>query len=295
MGLLILVSIYLLMALLFHQVKIEQSQKKRFVILSIEQKYKVLSKYTCITIGFFSILRQCSSFTELWTNFYIANYNLTLSQEAVMASACKVLTPHSNFALTIGTGLVFLFLWFRQRIIFIHPSLKILSNKCLKIFSFGIIAGWLLLYVAGLPAYFILVRYYYKRKLGCTIEEKSVSFHNLINIAWLVVSILMQLSLLFLFVYPILKRTAWRSQQSSKHRSTALIRKVKKAIVLTSIAFGTDIVTILIDRLFSEETMSNFVFDFGVNLIINHLVTIACFDNWKELLWPWTLQSKALF
>ena len=26
---------------------------------------------------------------------------------------------------------------------------------------------------------------------------------------------------------------------------------------------------------------------YDINLAINQLVTIACFDQWKKLLWPW--------
>ena len=272
---LMLVSFYLLLALAFHQLKIEQPQTNKFNTLTIEQKYGVLSKYTCILIGFASFLRQSSSFAELWIEFYSINYNLSLSQESMIAPACKALPALFNFALTIGTGMVFVFLWFRQRILYIHPSLKMLNNKCLEIFSIGIIVVWLLFYIALCPTYFTLVRFYYVAKIGCLVEDDTLDSNNHLTIFWMAVSILMQLSLLFLFVYPILTRTTRRGHQSSEQRSTALMRRVKKAIVLTSIAFGTDIVTIMIERIFWTK------FHFGTNLVINHLVTIACFDNWK--------------
>ena len=289
-GILILVSIYLLLALAFYLLKIEQPQTNKFNTLTIEQKYGVLSKYTCILIGFASFLRQSSSFAELWIEFYIVNYNLSLSQEAMIASVCKALPTLFNISLTIGTGMVFLFLWFRQRILYIHPSLKMLNNKCLEIFSIGIIVVWLLFYIALYPTYFILVRFYYVANIGCVVEEDTLDSYDYLTIFWVTVSILMQLSLLFLFVYPILTDTMKRGHQSSEQRSTALMRRVKKAIFLTSITFGTDIVTIIMERIFRTEYSIDFLFHFGTNLVINHLVTIACFDNWKQLLWPWTLR-----
>ena len=283
-----LVSFYLLMALAYHQ--LTKTQTNKFSTLTIEQKYGVLSKYTCILIGFASFLRQSSLFADLLKEFYIVNYNLSLSQEAMIAPACKALPMLSNFALTIGTGMMFLFLWFRQRILYTHPSLKILSNKCLQIFSIGIIVVWLLFYIALFPSYFILVQFYYVAKIGCIVKGKTCDSYNNITISWVAVSILMQLSLLFLFIYPILTRTTRRGHQSNEQRSTALMRRVKKAIVLTSITLGTDIVTILMQTIFRTEYSISFVFHFGANLVINHLVTIACFDNWKQLLWPWTLR-----
>ena len=290
-GILILVSFYLLLALAYHQLKIKQPQTNKFTTLTIEQKYGVLSKYTCILIGCASFFGQSSSFAELWMEFYIVNYNLSLSQEAMIAPVCKALPTLFNFALTIGTGMVFLFLWFRQRILYIHPSLKTLNNKCLEIFSIGIIVVWLLFYIALYPTYFILVQFYYVANNGCIVKEETLDFYIKITLFWVAVSILMQLSLLFLFVYPILTGTMKRGHQSSEQRSTALMRRVKKAIVLTSITFGTDIITVIIALIFRTEYSIGFVFHFGGNLVINHLVTIACFDNWKQLLWPWTLSA----
>ena len=290
-GILILVSFYLLLALAFHQLKIKQSQTNKFTTLTIEQKYGVLSKYTCILIGCVSFFGQSSSFAELWIEFYIVNCNLSLSQEAMIAPVCKALPTLYNVSMTIGTGMVFLFLWFRQRILYIHPCLKTLNNKCLENFSIGIIVVWLLFYVALYPTYFILVRLHYVANNGCIVEEDTLDSNKNLTLVWVAVSILMQLSLLFLFVYPILTRTTRRGHQSSEQRSTALMRRVKKAIFFTSITLGTDIVTVIIALIFRTEYSIGFVFHFGTNLVVNHLVTIACFDNWKQLLWPWTLSA----
>ena len=291
-GMLVVISFYLLVALIFHQLKMGQHPKKRFANLSIEKKYGVLSKYTCILIGVASFLRHVFSFAELWIELYIVNYNLSSSQEAQIANACRALPSLFNVALSFGSGLVFFFLWFRQRLIYVHPSLKILSNKCLKTFSFGIIVGWLLFYIALFPIYFTLIHFHYVPKTGCVVKAESIDSNTNLAIAWISISIFMQLSLLLLFIYPILKRAAWKSHQRHKQSSKALLKRVKKAAILSSVSFCTDIATILVNRILSTLTASNPTFDFGTNLVINHLVTIACFDDWKQLLWPWTLDSK---
>ena len=292
-GILIVISLYLLLALLFHQLKIEQPRKKRFFSLSIEQKYGVLSKYVCIMISVTSFLRQSISFAGLWIDYYIVHNNLTVSQQAMIEPSCKALPTLINLALTIGTALVFLFLWFRQRIFYIHPSLKILSNKCLRTFSFGIIIAWVPFYIALYLAYFILVRFHFVENIGCRVKKETFNSYTYLTLCLAAISILIQILLLFLFIYPILKRSAWISHQKSQHSSDVLMKRVKKAIILALIAFATDILSILANILLGVESGTKPTFDFGVNLIVNHLVTIICFDYWRQLIWPWNLNSKS--
>ena len=286
-SILVITSLYLLLALTFHELKTRR--KERFFNLSTEKRYGVLSKYTCILIALVSFLRQSLSFTSWWTDFYIVNLNLPISKIEV---SCNALPSLYNLALLAGTTLVFLFLWFRQKIFYIHPSLKILGYRWIKFFSYGVIIIWFSFFLALFPSFFVLVRFHYIVKIGCVVDPETLDPHTYLAIAWVAMSILMQISLLFLFVYPILKRTSWRSQQNNKRSSEILMRRVKKAIILTSIAFATDLLTILINRFMSMENTRSPTFEFGFNLLINHLVTIACFDYWKQILWPWNLTSR---
>ena len=292
-GLLVFVSCYLLMALIFYQLKVEQPRKERFFSLSVEQKYGVLSKYVCILFAVASFLRQSTSFAGLWIDFYIVNYNLTVFQESMIDPACYALPLLFNFATSIGGASIFLFLWFRQRIFYIHPSLKILSNSCLKCLSVGIIFVWAMFFISLYPAFIILVRYHYKEKIGCIIKEETFDSYTYIILCWAAMSIFMQILLLFLFIYPILKRSAWISQQRNKQDSDALTRRVKKAIILALIALATDILSTITNILLGVGNVMKPRFEFSLNLVVNHLVTIACFDYWRQLLWPWNLKSKS--
>jgi len=291
-GVLVVIALYLFLALVFHTVRIEKPRKQRFRQLSIESKYGVLSKYSCILIAVASLLRHSTSFARNWINL---NINRTQSQDSLM-SACRSLPQFGDFALTFGIGLVFQFLWFRQRVFYIHPSLKILSNKCVKFFSFAVMIMWLLFYIPLYPAYFSLVNFQYVMNQGCVPHESSVAPYEEIIIVWTATSFLMQISLLFLFVYPILKCTLWQDQKRENRSNTLLMKRVKKAVILASVCFLTDLLTILA-VIFVFTPSSNApapIFDFGVNLLINHLVTIACFDHWKQLLWPWTLTDARI-
>ena len=186
---------------------------------------------------------------------------------------------------------MFQFLWFRQRVFYIHPSLKILSNKCIELISFGIIIIWVFFYIALIPAYFVTVRYHFIAKIGCLIEESSFQPYAYIFIAWTTTTLLMQISLLFLFIYPISKRTLWRGKKHPD-RNSLLSKRVKKAIVLTSVSLASDVVSVIITQFIYTKNSSSIISLFGANLLVNHVVTIVCFDHWKKLLWPWNVKNS---
>ena len=285
-GLLVAISLYLMAALVFHEVKIDK-RRERFLSLSIEKKYATLSSYTCIIIAVASFVRQGVSFGGNWIEFCSVSDKLSSSEEAVIERTCRILPHLSNFALTVGSGMVFHFLWFRQRVFYIHPSLKLISNTCVRMFSFGVITAWIVFYISLYPVYFILVHYHYVSGFGCLVIDSSFESYLIITITWGIASILMQLVLLFLFVYPILKRGMWKLQRKDE----CLMKRVKKAVILTSICLGTDVISILLAEFLSVKNANIPFFNFGVNLVINHAVTIACFDHWKQLLWPWNLNQ----
>ena len=100
----------------------------------------------------------------------------------------------------------------------------------------------------------------------------------------------MQIILLRLFIYPMLKQTLWQSNQNHK-RSNRLMKRVKKAIFLKSICLTTDFLSILTTQFLLVKNANAMSFPFSLNLEINLLVTIACFDHGKKMLWLWNLKS----
>jgi len=183
-GILVIISLYLLIALIFYEVKVKNQRKQRFLHMSTENKYGMISKYVCIVIAAASLLRQSISFGRKWIEFYVVKSNLSDSQEASIETACTVLPVLGNFALTFGSGLVFIFLWFRQRIFYIHPSLKILGNRVVEYFSYSVIIIWTLFYILLYPAYFSIVRYHYDEERGCLVVETTQDPYTYIQIVW---------------------------------------------------------------------------------------------------------------
>ena len=65
------------------------------------------------------------------------------------------------------------------------------------------------------------------------------------------------------------------------------MKRVKKATLLASICLAADLLSILATQFLFVKNANAAIFPHNINLVINHLVTIAYFDHWKQLLWPW--------
>ena len=277
----LLFFLYILLALLYHEIRLEKPRQNGLLHLPMEERYRVLSKYACIFIAIASLV--------LFVNeaIYRSVEGIAVFSGSYLTTAetvCVVSLPIRYVAFTVSYGSVYLFLWLKQRVIYVHPSLKVLNNKYVSVFSLAVFILWILFWISLVIVYFIKVQYRLDRKRGCTIDEDSMKTFNEIVFTWTSASILMQISLLSLFIYPILKQARWRDQQNNPN----LMRRVKKAVVFASICLGTDIVAIVVYLFFAIGCAANSAtWAYSINLLINHLITIGCFDHWKKLLWPW--------
>ena len=284
------VSTYLLLALIFHKIKAEKLRGE-FLSLPLEKRYGMISAYICIIISIASVIRQANSLALKLIELHELAEEFEF-EESFIDKKCNILTTVSSCAATIGTGFVYLFLWFRQRALYVHPSLKILSNKVVKLISFSIIVVWLIIFVCLITSYFSLVQHRFEKIVGCVVDKSVYDSYTYLIISWSIVSIVMQIGLLFLFIYPIFKSSLWRSGLRQNEQNTSLFKRVKKAVALSSICLATDILTIILRPILITRNGSIVLSIFSTNLVINHLMTIACFDHWKELLWPWKFCFK---
>ena len=295
-NILLMFSVYLLVALVYHQIKIEKPLKKKFFRLNIEKKYRVLSKYTCIVIGVFSVLRCASDigvkFAEL--NKIFSNKSVSPSNAAEIT--CHVLPQSNALAICFGYYFIYTFLWLRQSIFYTHSALKVLHNNKLKIFSFFILSSYFFTALSLSIGHLILARYGFNERGFCVlqVEKNLFTLYLQFLISWNVLSMVMQTLLLGLFVYPLLKQSSWYKNQQGM-QNYPILHLVKKAVVLASVCLVTDIFTVVSFTLIFDTNSNNSSFIYALNLIINHLVTIACFGFWKKLLWPWRLKCLEFF
>ena len=289
-----LVSVYIATALIYHQVRLVQSNRETFSMLALEKKFAAASKCICILIALISAIRNANSIGLLIMTKTAIFFDDGLLRIDLLQTACKILPRIRIFALTIGTGLVYLFLWFRQRVFYVHPSIKILNKNLIKAISWSIMLVWIFYYILAMLCHLILAQYQFYRNGGCLIVADNysslISFY--FGISWAIVSVLMQIALLGLFIFPIIKRTLWRSKEVNQH--VVLLQRVKKAIIITAVCLITDILSALITGFTATSNVISFFGIYSINLFINQLATVACFDHWKLLLWPWKheLQKK---
>ena len=292
-SILLIISLYLSIALMYYQIKVEKPLETEFFRLKLEKKYRVISKYICILIGIFSVIRTLGDIvvkSAEWSAAFSIESVLSTNADAI---GCNVVTQISTSAVVFGHVFVFVFLWLRQSIFYVQPTLNVLYNNKLKAFSVFILVFYLVFGLSLFIAFSIVVRYALNSAGFCIIQpvvNNDTSFVLIMN-AWNCLSIAMQVSLLGLFIYPLLKQATWNQNQpgTQNHR---MLRVVKKAVVLASACLVTDICTLIYVGLAISSGKNNQRTHvvYSGNLVVNYLVTIACFGYWKKLLWPWSIK-----
>ena len=288
-SILLLVSLYIFVALLYHQIKVQKPKSNRFFQLPPAEQYFVASRYICVFIGFFTIVRNVTSVISGVLVEEIGIGSDIYSKEVGISDVfCNFLRKICNFALTFGSALVYSFLWCRQRIFYVHPSLKVIESTVLHHFSNDAIKVWLVPYVFLHVVYFATISYRYYKPGICQFEMNSgedVDYGKII-FTWVVISAMMQICLLGLFLTPIYRRSEWLYDQQNR-QSSSLMKKIKKAALIASICVFTELFAGLILIMSFEENANTLTTPHSFNLVINHLATIAYFDNWRDMLWPW--------
>jgi len=282
-------TFYLIIALFYHYIRVHCRKKEAFFRLSLEKKFSVISRSICILIAVISAIRNVNSIALLAIE-KAAIQNETMLQTNAVKTACDVLPRIGISAVTLGTGFVYLFLWLRQRVFYIHPSMTNLNNKFVSAISLGIILLWFLYYVPATFSYFFLVQYQFHEEGGCLVDGRTSQAYLYIIISWLIVSVTMQIALLGLFVFPIIKRSFLGAQGMNRH--SALHRQMRKAIIITIVCLLSDILSAGITWVFQIPNVTSFFALYSLNLSVNHLATVACFDQWKLMLWPWNFNSN---
>ena len=275
---LLVIGIYVFTALLIHELKVEKKRKKRFCNLSSELKYAVISKHTCMLVALISLIRQLTAIGSLWSERQVALFGFKEEHVRKAEVTCQVLSRVEIITLTLGMGFVYFYLWLRQRIFYVHPSLKMLNNKIVKSISVAIAIVWCVYMAPVLIFYLMFVSYHFKSGF-CQVDDNSTNSYLKLLLSWALISILMQLALLGLFVYPILRQ---------KRSKPSLIHRVKKALILTVISLVTDVSALTLTYVFYRTNAITIFLLYSLDLLVNHLVTIFCFDHWKAMLWPWT-------
>ena len=106
---LVLVSLYLLIALIYHKLKNSFPQQINTNSDILVLRYFAYCQYTCIAIAVVSFIRHV---TEIVGGYLEQNIGVFTIES--LETFCNIIRPIANFALTAGSGLVFLVLWLAQ-------------------------------------------------------------------------------------------------------------------------------------------------------------------------------------
>ena len=166
-------SFYLFIALVYHQVKVEKPKEVKFLQLTLEQKYCVLSRYTCITISVFSLIWYASGFGLNTLEGFTIFFNESTLQSSAVDDACYILPLIAGIATIVDSFFVYIFLWLRQSIFYIHSTLKILYNRSLKVFSYSVLISFVLFVLSLLFVYLIEVRFTLNEAGFCQVQVRN--------------------------------------------------------------------------------------------------------------------------
>ena len=279
-------SLYLLVALMYHQVKVEKSIKQKFKQIPLATRYRILSRYTCNACAIASIFFHVIAFGGLTLSGNQFIFNLSW-QQSTADYTCDVLSRFGIFFFGLTTNFFILFLWLRQRIFYVHPSMKVMNFKFfIKSLSFTILFASLLSFLSVCFSFMIAIPYQFFNN-DCILKFGISKNFMILVMVWLLTSTLAQTSLLVLFVYPIYKLKGQRNNE----KVTALRRDAIKAVVLASISLLNDLLSCSV-AVFGKFNSTLSVLLGSLNLVINQLVAVVCFRNWKQLLWPWNATAN---
>lgn len=198
---------------------------------------------------------------------------------------CDVVPVMRDGLYLVSTTSVYLFLWARQRVFYINSVFQALNGKILTIISYIVLLVWLGCFVFSLFFLITIAKWVLVQGVGCVAESESIKPTQTFFIGWIVACTFMQIFLLTLFVYPIIKQVTSTGAQLLNSR---MYRRVKKAAILTVVCIVTDIMAYVVRIVITRNKLSVYVLNFTVNVYS----IILCYDFWKEVFLPCKIKKE---
>ena len=165
----------------------------------------------------------------------------------------------------------------RQRFFYAEPAIQHLSGPLIRALSWGYLGLLTLALLIG-NVLFLVTRFYKMTEHGC------FNHHNTIPsvIPWIFLgtaTVLSQLILFALFVYPLLQH---RSQLNASSRSnvSSLAPMIKRVALAAAVCIISDIIALLLIVLVKDQNDIIPTFAFDVSLVVNVICFVATFIDW---------------
>lgn len=193
---------------------------------------------------------------------------------------CDIYTKSNYILFDIAMYLIYVILWFRQLSFFTNPSLKELSSKCIRTASWMVI---ICLHVSLLVSILLLVvpHVYKATPFGCALHPKMPKYQYALL---LVTTVLYQGSLLFLFIYPLLRFS--RKTTPNGDTDNSLRPLVKRVTFIAVACIVTDALCGLFAYFGTRPEVELFYFVYYINLLGNNIFIICSFRDWRTRFFP---------
>lgn len=232
-------------------------------------KFNVLFVVTLIPI----LLRLCLNLETLWDHEW-CDYR-----------AVKII----KYGLS-GSTLSFLYfiLWLRQKIFYSNKFLASASNKCTKFMSWGSL-GMLAVSVIVNTVFFLGMDPQPMSALDCIYSRGAIEYSGITWIKWLTLlgsMGMMQVTLLFLFAFPLYQQHRVTNATQTSRRQTLYMRLIKNVTITTVGCILSDTAVTCI--VLSVKTINHDIIDFiyDISLLTNyHMLVWAFGDYASRMLW----------
>ena len=223
--------------------------------------------------------------------FYVGN-----SSDEACALITKIIVGITGFSVH-GC---FVFLWFRQYVFYSNPLLQNIRPKALKWLSIATYVEMVFTVLTCIVIH-VLWRDYTAADGVCRPLVGSRRISAAVTYGVLVAStVTIQMSLTFLFVYPItnhnkqmkLHREKYSLHpellQKFKKSATRLLECVKRALVAATVAVTTDTIGGIVG-IWTAEAMPLFLFSvlYELDVLFNILCLFYTYVHWKDIVFPW--------
>lgn len=214
--------------------------------------------------------------------------NILIQKDSMIAlhnqTSCVALYRLQSWLTAASTTTVYAFLWVRQRVFYIDPLLRRLNNTAIAYLSFIVLGLWVVYFLGISVIHLGVLDRVILTNGACIVPLSSrvITYYSLTS--WIGCCLFMQLFLLMLFVYPLLRSACFNARgfQFSKNK---LDRNFRKATIMSVVCIVSDVISFVTTFTLSGHKVTLYT----INLTINAYSIIFCFDYWKKLLCPFCL------
>ena len=218
---------------------------------------------------------------------------------------CHVFKGLYGFAYVINSSSVYTIIWFHQRKLYSDPRLSESKSKCLKLLNIAVLVAVqlvIVLVVIGLLNGYSL----YKTAYGCVLIWKDGTLYTVlipVTAASMTFTILFRGALLFLIIYPLLRRIKRIDIITNKELikckldiSKDIQRLVNRLGLCTFFALLLKILLDILSLLEALQHINVFVSNLRVlELILQSFLINFTFANWKHRLFPFIKRDSLVW